>query len=229
MVQIRSLSGGPRSRRGEASQAWSSHWHCHPGRTAGDGLRALSPRARVRRCAGFGRLCLHSQPTALANGRFDGTLECKLPTDNSGRTAEIGGRSRQAQDDHQGRVGIQLACGSQLQEVLLLACSLHAAAGRLRKAVAERHGEKVCREDDLREVAKSAVRGNTHRAAMLSVATQTGNATRCTGRRVTRRAAEATPAQRDTLLAESYDHVPVDTRMRGLACLRTHARASVHI
>ena len=117
---------------------------------------------------------LSAQPTALSNGRFYGIFEWKLPADNSVRTAEIGGRRRQAQHDHQGRVGIQLARGSQLQEVLLLACSFHEEAGRLRKAVAERHREKVCREDSLRQVAKSAVRADTPTAARLSAVPTVG-------------------------------------------------------
>ena len=100
---------------------------------------------------------LSAQPTnRIANGRFDGTLECKLPADNSVRTAEIGGRSRQAQDDHQGRVGIQLAVGEfahSRHSVPLVGRAIH-------KAVAERLGEKVRREDYLREVAKSAVRAD---------------------------------------------------------------------
>ena len=108
---------------------------------------------------------LSAQPTELSSAGFYGILEWKLPADFSVRTAEIGGRRRQAQHDHQGRVGSQLACGTQLQKGELQAFSFHVislhVAGRLRKAVAERHGEKVCREDYLREVAKSAVRADT--------------------------------------------------------------------
>jgi hypothetical protein len=116
--------------------------------------------------------------TAFSNGCFYGILEWKLPADVSVRTAEIGGRSRQAQHDHQGRVGSQLACGTQLQEGDLQAFSLHVVslhvAGRLWKAVAERHGEKVRREDDLREVAKSAVRADMPSVAMLPEAATVG-------------------------------------------------------
>ena len=88
-------------------------------------------------------------------------IKWTFPPDISARTAEIGGRSRQAQDDHQGRLVIELA-DSRNGDPLL------------RKAVAERHGEKVCREDDLREVAKSAVWANTPTAAMLPAATLLG-------------------------------------------------------
>ena len=135
----------------QKSPAWSSHWRCHPGRTTGDDLRALSPRARAPRCAGFGRLCLHSQPHSRMAVSM-GSIKWKVPADFSVRTAEIGGRRRQAQDDHQGRLGCQLAVGvfdSRPRDPLL------------RKAVAERPGEKVCRQDDLREVTKSAVRADT--------------------------------------------------------------------
>jgi hypothetical protein len=172
-AQIRSRSGGPRSRRGGEPPAWPSRWRFHPGRRAGDGLRAPSPRARARRCAGSGRLCLHSQPHCRMAVSME-RIKWKFPADVTVLTAEIGGRRRQAQDDHQGRVGSQLACGSQLQEVLLLACSFHAEAGRLWKAVAERHGEKVCGEDSLWQVAKSAVRADTARAVRLSAAKTVG-------------------------------------------------------
>jgi hypothetical protein len=193
-AQIRSRSGGPRSLRGGEPPAWPSHWRCHPGRTAGGGLRALSPRARARRCAGSGRLCLHSQPTALSNGRFYGTLEWQFPADVSVRTAEIGGRRRQTQDDHQGRVGIQLAVwefAHSRHSVPLLA---------IHKAVAERLGEKVRRKDYLREVAKSAVRADKPTAAMLPAATTVG----MSSNRQKRRKASCGPRQRgETLSSQS--------------------------
>ena len=69
------------------------------------------------------------------------------------RTAETGERSREAQDDHHGRLVLKFA-GAMQRDPLL------------RKAVAERHGKKVCLEDELREVAKSTVRADTPRAAM---------------------------------------------------------------
>jgi hypothetical protein len=68
------------------------------------------------------------------------------------RTAEISGRSRQAQDDHEGRFGGELTGYQRFGSLP-------------RKAIAERLGEKVRGEDDLWKVAKSAVWADTQMAA----------------------------------------------------------------
>jgi hypothetical protein len=84
-------------------------------------------------------------PGQVLNGRLRGTtrmevsmgrLEWKFPADVSVRTAEIGGRRRQAQDDHQGRVGRQLAVGEFADS---------RPDPLLGKTITERLGEKVCR------------------------------------------------------------------------------------
>jgi hypothetical protein len=149
----RCRAGASRPRWCGASQASSSHSHCRPGRTTGDGLRALSPRAKARRCAGFARLCLHPG-RRVSNGSFHGTFRnaSLQRAFGSVRTAEIGGRSRQAEDDHQGRAAGELT-GSILDRDPLF-----------RKAIGERLGEKICGEDDLWEVAKSAVWAETQMA-----------------------------------------------------------------
>ena len=76
----RCRAGLPVSRpRCGTSQAWSSHSDGHPGRKVGDGLRALSPRAKARRCAGFGRLCLHRQTSFEGTSSLQRTFLCVQP------------------------------------------------------------------------------------------------------------------------------------------------------
>ena len=119
---------------------------------------------------------LSARPTAFSNERFYGTLEWKLPADNAVRTAEIGGRSRQAQEDHEGRLGSELAVGKSHFNQSVggeLTDSGHRDPLH-RKAVAERLGEEVCLQDNLRQVAKSAVWAETRAAAMIPMVTKVG-------------------------------------------------------
>jgi hypothetical protein len=124
----------------------------------------------------------------VSNGSFHETFRnaSLKRTFGSVRTAKVGGRSRQAQDDHQGRIGGELA-GSILDRDPLF-----------RKAIAERLGEKVRGEDDLWEVAKSAVWAETQMAARMDGAGHPAPRgpqwwkPHCIGRRETRRAVAAT-------------------------------------
>ena len=157
----------------------------------------------------------------VSNGSFHGTFRnaSLQRTFGSVRTAEIGGRSRQAEDDHQGRVGSELAVVKSYfnQKV----CGGLTLSGHrdplLRKAIAERLGEKVRGEDDLREVAKSAVWADTpiaasnvrHPAAACSQQATTVQTSLHRQERTGRGGCGHTRARRDTLLAEPDDHVPV--------------------
>ena len=126
--------------------------------------------------------------------------DVKFATDVSVRTAKVGGRSRQAEDDHQGRVGSELAVVKSYFNQKVgggLTLSGHRDP-LLRKAIAERLGEKVRGEDDLREVAKSAVWADTPVAARMDGAGQLaprgphGWQAHCIGRRETGAAVAAT-------------------------------------
>ncbi len=151
---------------------------------------------------------------AVSTGRF----ECKSAAEVSVRTAEIGGRSRQAQDDHQGRVGSELAVVKSYFNQRIGGELTHSGHRDplLRKAIAERLGEKVRSEDDLWEVQKSAVWAETLRAGKdgrsrvacspqattegISLHRQESNGRGGCGH---------TRARRDALLAEADDYVPV--------------------
>ena len=139
---------------------------------------------------------LSAQPTKLSNGRFYGTLEWQFPADNAVRTAEIGGRSRQAQHDHQGRLVIELANSRQRDPLL-------------GKAIAERLGEEVRGKDDLRKVVKSAVGAESQMAGRMDGARQLAPRRPqwwkpdCIGRRVTGRAVAATRGRGETLSSQS--------------------------
>ena len=119
---------------------------------------------------------LSAQAGKLRIAVSTGPFECKFPRDVSNRslqrtfgsvrTAEIGGRSRQAQEDHQRRIGSELAVVKSYFNQRVggkLTDSGHRNP-LLRQAIAERLREKVRREDDLRKIAKSAVWAEALRA-----------------------------------------------------------------